>query len=144
MKAIRPLLSLFTSVAIVAGARAAGNSSVLIPRYERVAAALVADNLADAKSAAQALAADAGNDHHDTIAGAARAIARAADLGAAREAFKTLSARVIVLARHEKGYFIINCPMADADWLQSTRKIANPYFGQAMSGCGLVTEETTG
>jgi len=48
------------------------------------------------------------------------------------------------LARHEKGYFIVNCPMANADWLQSNRKIANPYFGQAMSACGSVTEETKG
>jgi hypothetical protein len=34
--------------------------------------------------------------------------------------------------------------MAEADWVQSTREVANPYYGQAMLSCGTVTEETKG
>ncbi len=34
--------------------------------------------------------------------------------------------------------FIIHCPMANADWVQSDQTIANPYLGSSMSTCGSV------
>jgi hypothetical protein len=144
MMTIRPLLSAFAALTIAAGARAATNATTLISRYEKVSAALVADNLAGARSAAQALVAGAENTRDDAIAGAAQAVAKAGDLAAAREAFKTLSVRVIPLARQQRGLFIVNCPMANADWVQDSRTIANPYLGKDMSACGTVTEETKG
>jgi Cu(I)/Ag(I) efflux system membrane fusion protein len=144
MKSLRLLLALLTGMAVLTGAYAAEHPSALIPFYEKVSAALAADDFAEAKPAARQLAVEAARLRRDPIAAAAHAVAGAADLAAAREAFKTLSLETIALARNEKGYFIINCPMANADWVQSTREIANPYLGSAMFSCGTVKEETKG
>ena len=32
------------------------------------------------------------------------------------------------------------CPMAQASWLQTSKDLANPYMGQAMLKCGMVTQ----
>lgn len=124
--------------------RAAGNQLSLLPLYEKVAAALSTDNLTAAKAAAQNLATEAVRLHHADIASSAEAVARADDLARAREVFKALSAEAVALAKHAKGYFIMTCPMAKADWVQSTRAVANPYLGKDMSTCGSVKEETRG
>jgi hypothetical protein len=144
MKAFRLVLATLAAIAAVAGVHAVENPSTLIPCYEKISAALVADNFADAQAAARQLAADAARLHRDGIAAAAQAVAKAGDLAAARAAFKLLSNETIALARQQKGYFIMTCPMAQADWVQSTRDVANPYFGQAMPTCGTVKEETKG
>ena len=34
--------------------------------------------------------------------------------------------------------------MAQADWVQSTRAVTNPYLGKDMLTCGEVKEETKG
>ena len=133
---------------ILAGAvgvtHAAEDQSPLLPLYEKVAAALVADDLSAASAAAQKLASEAVRLHHAGIASSAQAVARADDLASAREAFKTLSIEAVALAKHTKGYFILTCPMAQADWVQSTRPVANPYLGKDMLNCGEVKEETKG
>jgi len=136
MKALRALLATLIGLSALAGARAAEDPSALIPRYEKIAAALVADDLGGAQAAARQLAAAADRLHRADLAAAAQAVARTA--------FKTLSSEIIALARRQKGYFIMTCPMAHADWVQSTREVANPYFGKDMPTCGSVTEETKG
>lgn len=123
---------------------AAEDQSPLIPLYEKVAAALVADDLTAVRAAVQRLATEAVRLHHAGIASSAKAVARTDDLAGAREAFKTLSTETIALAKHIKGYFILTCPMAQADWVQSTRAVANPYLGKDMLTCGEVKEETKG
>jgi hypothetical protein len=125
-------------------ALAAENQRALLPLYEKVANALCADDLAAATAAAGTLATEAVGLHHDGIATSAKSVASARDLAGAREAFKTLSTPVIELAKQTKGYFILTCPMAQADWVQSTGEVANPYFGKAMRSCGSVKEETKG
>jgi hypothetical protein len=144
MKPFRLLLATIVAMAGVTAVRAAENPSTLIPRYEKISAALVADDFAGAQAAARQLAAEADKFHRAGIAAAAHAVARAGGLAAARAAFKTLSNETIALARQQKGFFIMTCPMAQADWVQSTRAVANPYFGQAMPTCGTVKEETKG
>lgn len=144
MKSFRLLFAAAVAMTAIAGARAAENSSALLPRYEKISSALVADNFGAARTAARQLATEAADLHQDRLAAAAQAVAKAGDLAGARDAFKILSRETIPLARRLKGWFIINCPMADADWVQSTRHIANPYFGQSMPTCGTVTEETKG
>ncbi|HTX64359.1 MAG TPA: hypothetical protein VMD31_01185 [Opitutaceae bacterium] len=142
--------SLCLALALAAGAtgaislRAAEPAATLLPLYEKVSTALVADNLTAPRDSAQALAAAAKTAHQADVAAAAGAVAGAKDIAAGREALKALSRDAVVLARHERGWFIVNCPMADADWVQRTRQIANPYFGQSMPSCGTVTEETKG
>ncbi len=78
---------------------------------------------------------------------AAAAHAAPADLAAAREQLKALSAAVIVLTTlapptdaAAKALYVVHCPMAEASWLQTTKKVANPYMGTAMSGCGSVKQ----
>jgi hypothetical protein len=104
----------------------------------------VADDLAAARAAVQKLATEAVRLHHAGIANPAKAVARADDLAGARKAFKTLSVEVVALAKHTEGCFILTCPMAQADWVQSTRAVANPYLGKDMLTCGEVKEETKG
>jgi hypothetical protein len=135
----------FLTLAGTAGvAQAAEDQSPLIPLYEKVAAALVADNLPAARTAVEKLASEAVRLHHAGIAGSAPAVARADDLAGAREEFKILSIEAVALATHTKGYFILTCPMAQADWVQSTRAVANPYLGKDMLTCGEVKAETKG
>lgn len=62
-----------------------------------------------------------------------------------REAFKSVSAAVIALidamppsARVAESLFVLNCPMAKADWLQRKADVANPYYADDMKECGSV------
>ena len=73
----------------------------------------------------------------------AEALAKAKDLGAARDAFKSLSDVLIKYLADNKAkdaYVEVYCPMARASWLQADRNVNNPYFGTAMSGCGVIKE----
>lgn len=65
-----------------------------------------------------------------------------------REHFDLLSKDVIDLVKvtgSSKTLYMDFCPMYNnkkgASWLSETKEIKNPYFGNKMSGCGLVKEE---
>ena len=67
---------------------------------------------------------------------------------AQREAFKKLSSAVVKLVSVvspspaiSNSLFLFHCPMADADWLQSEKKIANPYYSNSMKSCGELVKE---
>lgn len=81
------------------------------------------------------------------IAGPAEAL-KGKDLKTQREQFKQLSAKLIeyVKAHPLAGMdlFIANCPMVEADWLQDTNEVANPYDPVEMLRCGLITGEIKG
>ena len=62
-----------------------------------------------------------------------------------REAFKSVSAKVIALIdamppspKLAESLFVLNCPMAKADWLQRKADVANPYYADDMKECGSV------
>jgi hypothetical protein len=80
------------------------------------------------------------------VAAAADGIGRAKDLESARDAFTTLSERMISLAGLAGADLSVGyCPMAKASWLQPDGKVGNPYMGQKMATCGTlekVGEET--
>lgn len=66
-----------------------------------------------------------------------------------REAFSLLSEDLYALASRvgaptEPPIYQVHCPMAfnnrGANWLQPDDTVRNPYFGDAMPGCGAVTE----
>ncbi len=97
-----------------------------LAKYEKVRAALAADNLENAKKAA----ADLGEE--------GAAINNAEKIATAREEFAKLSERAIKLASGQSGYYVINCPMLKKDWVQPTGSISNPYGGQAMLTCGAI------
>jgi hypothetical protein len=145
MSTFRALILLFLATGLtVASTFAEDNRATLLPLYEKVVLALAADDLAGARMAARHLAAEAAKAGDRGMAGSASAVVQADDLSHARASFKALSTGAIALARHAKGYFILTCPMAGADWVQSTRAIANPYLGKDMLTCGEVKEETKG
>lgn len=95
-------------------------------QYEKVRAALAADDLNSAKSAA----ADLGEE--------GSGVAKSDKLAAARTEFEKLSNRAIGLSAGQSGYYVVNCPMVKKDWVQTSKEISNPYAGKSMSTCGVV------
>src|SRR5438552_2285011 len=76
------------------------------------------------------------------VATQAETLAKAKDLKAAREGFKSLSASLVkYLADNKAGkgvYHEAYCPMVKASWLQKEADIKNPYMGKSMLTCGTV------
>lgn len=107
----------------------------VLSSYVKVSASLAADDLASAKAAAAGVAEHAGMADNKDLAAKANAVAKAADINAARDAFKSLSAAVEPLAKGEKDYVVMHCPMA-GDWVQTKGPTRNPYMGKAMLTCG--------
>ena len=95
-----------------------------LARYEKVYRALALDDLAAAKTAAGDLG-DQGAE-----------LAKSSSLKDARAAFEKLSDKAKQLAAGQSGYYVVHCPMLKKDWVQTNEKIANPYYGKAMSACG--------
>jgi hypothetical protein len=93
-------------------------------RYEKVRAALVADDLGAAKAAAGELGDETGD------------LANSASLKEARAAFEKLSEKAKQLAAGQSGYYVVHCPMLKKDWVQTSATIANPYGGKDMVICG--------
>src|SRR2546421_9679652 len=92
--------------------------------YDKVHHALVADDLAGAKAAAN----DLGTEGAD--------LAKSDSLKDARSAFEKLSDKAKQLAASQPGFYVVHCPMLKKDWVQTSDKIANPYGGKDMTTCG--------
>lgn len=107
----------------------------ILASYVKISSALAADDLAAAKTAAAALADHAKMSDNKDLAAKAQSVAKASKIDAARESFKALSTAIEPLAKGEKGYVVMNCPMA-GDWVQMKGSTKNPYMGQAMLTCG--------
>lgn len=105
--------------------------------YLEVAQALFKDDLAKAKEAAQEMVE---HDKKSSLAKPAAALAESKDIVTARKEFKNLSNLAMKLAKDEKGYHEVFCPMVPgggASWLQSQGKtVENPYMGARMPHCG--------
>jgi Cu(I)/Ag(I) efflux system membrane fusion protein len=134
-------------------------------RYETLAAALVADDMAAAVQAADALAEALGQVGMDGLSGPAHnvwmealarmndglaAIREAGDIVAVRAGFEPVSAgmtRAVIRLGIEAAtpVYELFCPMAfdyeGATWLQRDEDIRNPYMGQAMPACGEVNRQ---
>ncbi len=86
----------------------------------------------------------------DALRAQAASVARAGaalaelDLKAQRTQFEQVSAAMIELLKSSPSrpltLQIAHCPMVDADWLQESTTLANPYMGQRMLQCGSITE----
>lgn len=106
------------------------NTAAFLAHYEDIRAALAADNLPSARTAAKALP-------------EASSIADAESLSDARKAFKILSTQAVALARGQPGFFIVHCSMfpgGGADWVQTSEQISNPYWGKSMPRCGEIVK----
>lgn len=108
----------------VSAANLSDKDKQFIVRYEKVHRALAADELTAAKAAAKDLG-DEGS-----------GIANANSLNDARAAFEKLSERAKTLVAGQSGYHVFHCPMLNKDWVQTSTKVANPYGGKEMAGCG--------
>src|SRR5262249_48912681 len=80
------------------------------------------------------------------VADAAHAM-RGHPLGHQREAFKAVSQKMIALSEAAppsdsvgEALYVVHCPMANADWVQKARDVANPYYATQMKSCGSVTK----
>ena len=121
---------------------------VFLAQYEKIHAALAADDLAAAKAAASPLAKDLAavakeQTKAQPAAEAAQNLASATSLTEAREAFKAVSKRAVHYADGQKGFYIAHCPMVeggDGDWVQTSKAISNPYLGKSMPTCGSIKE----
>ena len=114
-----------------------------LDKYIVIQTALAADSLDGVAGAAKDIAATAKASDGvvpEVVASQAGILAKAANIKAAREAFKPLSASLIAALPAQKSisgrYYEAFCPMANASWIQTGKQIANPYFGASMSGCG--------
>jgi Protein of unknown function (DUF3347) len=127
-------------LALVAAPLFAGTN--LFTQYETVRQGLLKQKLADVQSSAKELAAEAVKAENADVAKAAEAVAKAADLKAARTAFAALSDEMIKVRNATKGDrpAIGFCPMVNKSWLQAkSDKIGNPYE-PAMAECGMLKE----
>lgn len=138
------------SVAMIAVAQAASPAAPLqsaLDKYILIQTALAGDSLKGVPAAAAEIATIA-KASDGTVAAQAEALAKTTDIKAAREAFKPLSAALITALSSQKSvsgqYYEAFCPMANASWIQVGKKIANPYFGASMSGCGEIRKSLGG
>ncbi|MBI4716631.1 MAG: efflux RND transporter periplasmic adaptor subunit [Planctomycetes bacterium] len=60
-----------------------------------------------------------------------------------RTLFKALSKQVVeTLTAHpprEQRLYVAYCPMVQAEWVQQSKAVRNPYYGSGMLGCGEIT-----
>ncbi|HET7437293.1 MAG TPA: CusA/CzcA family heavy metal efflux RND transporter [Thermoanaerobaculia bacterium] len=120
-----------------------GQPRPLFPRYDAIRMALVSDSLPDARTHAKELAALARDDGRESIAARADAVAEAAELDAARDAFAKLSDAMIAYrneSKEEPRSVVAWCAMAGHSWLQPKGEISNPYLNGSMRRCGEVRE----
>lgn len=111
-------------------------TSEILAASAKVSAALAADNLPAAKSAAAELAEHASMAKNTALVGKASALAKAGKIADARKELIGLTAAVEPLALGQKDYVVMNCPMAGADWVQAKGATQNPYYGKSMLTCG--------
>jgi hypothetical protein len=124
---LRMLLAAVIAIAALCSGLAANLSDKdkqFLAGYEKVHAALVADDLVGVKKAA----ADLGP--------AGASLGKSDSLKEARDAFEKLSAQAKQLAAGQPGYHVFHCPMLNKDWVQTSTTISNPYGGKEMVGCG--------
>jgi Cu(I)/Ag(I) efflux system membrane fusion protein len=109
----------------------------------------VSDELAKIHTAAAALAESSdGKLKEQAKALAGHSDVKVKDLKGARASFKPLSADVIALvqimpqsAEIAPELYDVNCPMVRANWLQTSKDVANPYMGSQMLDCGKVEKK---
>ena len=87
------------------------------------------------------------NNIPNNISAAATDLSKAKKIKAMRTAFNDLSKPMAMWATMVKpvGINVAYCPMYKASWLQTGKKIRNPYYGASMLKCGeIVSEGATG
>jgi hypothetical protein len=111
-------------------------------QYETVRQALLKDSVPTVKASAVELAKTARAMKQPAVAAKADAVAKSADLKAAREAFGELSAEMVKYRATVSGPkpAVYTCPMANKDWLQAKGDVSNPYYTD-MRECGSLKQD---
>ena len=106
--------------------------------YESARQALIRGSVAEVKTAAKQLGAEARTAKAPKVAELAAALERAADLKAARVAFASLSDEMIKYRQTRSGKrpVVAYCDMERKSWLQPDGEIGNPYVDAGMRKCG--------
>lgn len=121
----------------------------MLRQYDSIRVALSQENLAFARKAAATLADS--YQKRRPVSAAAQALSKADSLEAARDAFSTMSAEAVRMARGHKEYYVVGCSMSQCpahcvncqmwrfgDWVQTDAAIANPFMGKASPYCGVI------
>ena len=137
---------IFVAAALLATASAVEASEAtkaIVASYVQIQTALAADKTAGVKPAAEAIAKQAASmgAAGEPLVKAAKAVAAAPNLNAARDAFGPLSDAVIAAAKADgwkdlSGVSIGFCPMVNRSWIQKDGAVSNPYYGSQMLTCG--------
>ena len=127
----------------VSALQASDAMKAIVGSYLEVHAQLAADKTDGIKAPATAIAtqATALGESGAAMAKAAKTVADAPDIKAARDAFGVLTDAVVAAAKADGwkdlgDVKLAYCPMVRRSWLQKDEKINNPYYGPAMSTCG--------
>lgn len=117
--------------------------------YVHLTGALVKNDAADAKIAANAIETGAKQvDGGEKLAKSAASITAASDIEVQRKEYAQLSNEMIELVKksglNSGELYVDYCPMAMDDkgayWVSAKKEIRNPYFGDKMLTCGEVKE----
>jgi predicted negative regulator of RcsB-dependent stress response len=146
----RIVVSMLLALVIVAGAtlHASDAMKAVVASYLEIQGRLAADKLEGVKPAAEAIGQQAARMGTEGVAivKAAKAVADAADLKAARLSFGGLSDAVIAAGNAEgwkdlPDLRVAYCPMINKSWIQKDETIKNPYYGSAMLTCGEIKKK---
>jgi hypothetical protein len=110
----------------------------VVPAYVKVSMALAADDLVAAQAAGASLGCCLKCADQPKLAKQVAAFVDTGSIKEARELFKPISAAVIPIAEKAGNCYIMTCPMAGADWVQTDATLANPYYGSQMLRCGSI------
>lgn len=108
----------------------------LVKSYEKVSAALVNDDMKAAKVASVEFEKAAKAAEQDKLVESIAKFGKGKTLKAMRAEYKATSKEVVKLVHNKDEYFVMTCPMAKADWVQTSEKISNPFMGKRMPACG--------
>jgi hypothetical protein len=135
----------FAAASVARLPEAAEPLKAIVASYLQIHSQLITDKTDGVKAAAGEIVkqAESMGANGAAIGKAATAIASAADLKTARQAFGPLSEAVIAAVsasgpatKKELGVKLAFCPMVNRSWLQKEDKIRNPYYGSTMLECG--------
>jgi len=147
-------LGLLWAAGIAQGSEFDQGMQPIMTEYLKIQSALAADTTEGVKPAAEAIAkssksldpgkapekqAELYKSIPADLAAACGKLEQAKDIAGAREAFKELSKPMAVWVANSEPekMSVMHCPMAQAVWVQPGTKVANPYYGTSMAGCGM-------
>lgn len=110
-----------------------------LAQYESIRFALATDDPAAARKASANFAETITEEKAGgpALIEPAQSLAASVMLVDARKQFLLVSVEIAKLVEGKPGFKIYTCPMLKGSvWVQTSDKITNPYFGNAMLGCG--------